>query len=89
MPEIDDGPHPNMDDYPLSLTVQGQDFTITFVSPGTYHYAWNNAPVPGRGFTSALNSPDTAPPKYVYPTRARHEKAVESYLAGIDRDTGL
>ena len=89
MQDIDDGHHPEEDDYPLFLTVGGQKFTITFVSPGRFHYAWNNSPTPGCGFSSSINNTETAPRKYLYPTLARHKESITSYLGGIDPATGL
>lgn len=89
MQDIDDGYHPEEEDYPLFLTVDGQQFTITFRSPGKFSYAWNNAPTPGCGYNSSINNAHSAPHKYLYPTIARHEESIKSYLEGVDPATGL
>lgn len=80
---------------PITLTVDGQTFTIT-ERDGGHDYNWDNGPNPGYGFSEgalgtagvpADQATDRPPPRRV-DTLGHYRSSIRDFLSSIDPDTG-
>ncbi|WP_197037715.1 MULTISPECIES: hypothetical protein [Actinomycetes] len=81
---------------PITLTVDGQTFTIT-ERDGGHDYNWDTGPNPGYGFSeSALmtaevpadRATERRPPPRRFDTLGHYRNSIRDFLSSIDPDTG-